>query len=168
MCEPGCGSEGFETFAEANEVFWQKKPFKASLAGGVAAEVSNIIGKKAKEFETGGTATFTEFVNEGSMQEGIYTLTYAGIGKYDQKKGRVKNASGNFAGFLNQPHYLAKDFCGNAGYWDCMTSTLMCDGRSVAYGKWSVKFQKSASKKFLSSGRLPKIPSWVKQKNLED
>lgn len=169
MCEPGCGSDGFEMFPEVNEIFWQKKPFKASLAGGVAAEVSNIIGKNAKQFETAGTATFTEFINEGTIQEGTYTFTYAGLGKYDQKNGRVKSASGNFAGFLNQPHYITKEFCGNAGFWECGTPlTLECEGKSVAYGKWSVKYQKSASKKFLSYGRLPKVPSWAKHMNQEN
>lgn len=164
VCKPGCGSDAFEQFAEVNEVFWQKKPFKASLAGGVATDVSNIIGKKAKQFEAAGTATFTEFINAGSTAEGTYTLTYAGLGKYDLKNGRVKSVSGNFAGFLNQPHYISASTCGNAGYWNCDLSPA-CSGTSVAYGKWSAKFQKSASKKYLKNGRLPKIPSWVRQMN---
>ncbi len=168
VCEPGCGSNAFEQFAELNEVFWQKKPFKASLAGGVATDVSNIIGKKAKQFEAAGTATFTEFINAGAVEEGTYTLTYAGLGKYDLKNSRVKSVSGNFAGFLDQPHYIAKgDVCGNAGYWDCESLSLVCTGTSVAYGKWCAKFQKSASKKYLKNGRLPKIPSWVRQMNAQ-
>lgn len=163
-CEKSCGSEAFETIAEVDEVFWQKKPFKASLAGGVATDVSNIIGKKAKQFEAAGTATFTEFINSGSTEEGTYTLTYAGLGKYDQKNDRVKSVSGNFAGFLDQPHYISASSCVNAGFWDC-DNNLICEGTSVAYGKWSAKFQKSASKKFARKGYLPKIPSWVKMMN---
>ncbi len=164
-CEPGCGSDYFEKFAEVNEIFWQTKPFKASLAGGVATDVSNIIGKKAKQFEAAGTATFTEFINAGTTEEGTYTLTYAGLGKYDLKKDLVKSVSGNFAGFLDQPHYITKTVCGNAGYWVCETLTLDCTGTSVAYGKWSAKYQSSASKKFYSKGTLPKVPSWVRKMN---
>ena len=164
VCEPGCGSNAFEQFAELNEVFWQKKPFKASLAGGVATDVSNIIGKKAKQFEAAGTATFSEFINAGATEEGTYTLTYAGLGKYDQKNDRVKSVSGNFAGFLDQPHYISAKDCLNAGFWDC-DNNLVCEGTSVAYGKWCAKFQKSASKKFARSGTLPKVPSWVKWMN---
>lgn len=163
-CEKACGSEAFETIAEVDEVFWQKKPFKASLAGGVATDVSNIIGKKAKQFEAAGTATFTEFINSGTTEEGTYTLTYAGLGKYDQKNDRVKSVAGNFAGYLDQPHYISAKECINAGYWDC-GSNLICEGTSVAYGKWSAKFQKSASKKFAKKGYLPKVPSWVRMMN---
>ena len=165
VCKPDCGSTAFEQFAEVNEIFWQKKPFKASLAGGVATDVSNIIGKKAKQFEAAGTATFTEFINAGSTEEGTYTLTYAGLGKYDLKNSRVKSVSGNFAGFLDQPHYISASVCGNAGYWDCATLQLVCTGTSVAYGKWCAKYQKSASKKYLKYGKLPKVPSWVRQMN---
>ena len=165
-CEKECGSDAFEQFAETDEVFWQKKPFKASLAGGVATDVSNIIGKKAKQFEAAGTATFTEFINAGTTEEGTYTLTYAGLGKYDQKNDRVKSVSGNFAGFLDQPHYISSKDCLNAGFWDC-DNNLVCEGTSVAYGKWSAKYQKSASKKFAKKGTLPKVPSWVKFMNRE-
>ena len=164
-CEPGCGSDYFEKFAEVNEIFWQTKPFKASLAGGVATDVSNIIGKKAKQFEAAGTATFTEFVNYGTTEEGTYTLAYAGLGSYDLKNNRVSSVSGNFAGYLDQPHYISTKECINAGYWDCVTLTLQCTGTSVAYGKWSAKYQSSASKKFYSKGTLPKVPSWVRQMN---
>lgn len=145
-------------------MFWQKKPFKASLAGGVSTDVSNIIGKKSKQFEAAGTTTFTEFIN-GSTEEGTYNLTYAGLGKYDLKNSRVKSVSGNFAGFLDQPHYISKELCGNAGFWTCDSLSLVCEGPSVAYGKWSCKLQKSASKKFAKSGKLPKIPAWAKQMN---
>ena len=152
-CKPICGSDTFEDFAEVNEIFWQKKPFKASLAGGVATDVSNIIGKKAKQFEAAGTATFTEFINGGAVKEGTYTLTYAGFGKYDQKNSRVKCVKGNFAGYLDQPHYISTKDCLNAGFWDC-DNNLVCEGTSVAYGKWCAKFQKSASNsgKYLLTG----------------
>ncbi len=160
-CEKDCGSDAFEQIACIDEIFWQKKPFKASLLGGPATDVSNIIGKKAKQFEAAGTATFTEYIQNGKTAEGTYTLTYAGLGKYDKKKNRVKSVSGNFAGFLDQPHFISNKSCVNAGKWDCAFALVCPGGTSVAYGKWSAKYQKSASKKFEKYGKLPKVPSWV-------
>ena len=157
VCTPGCGSEAFEQFAEVNEIFWQKKPFKAAMAGGVSAEISNIIGKSAKQFETAGVASFTE-----NVENTTYTLTYAGLGKYDQKNSRVKSVSGNFAGILSQPWYISNKDCVPAGYWDCATLSLVCPGgATVAYGKWCAKYNKSASKKYLKYGKLPKTASWA-------
>lgn len=158
-CEPGCGSDYFEKFAEVNEIFWQKKPFKAAIAGGVSTELSHIIGKKAKQFEAAGTAQFDTFVN-GTTAEGSYTLVYAGLGKYDAKNDRPKCVKGNFAGFLDQPVYVSKTICENAGYWDCETGALVC-GPSVAYGKWSAKFKKSTAKKYLNKGTRPKVAKWA-------
>ena len=107
VCSPGCGSEGFEMFSEVNEVFWCKKPVKASFAGGIATEICNIIGKKADKCEIAGTATFNEFC-QGNVPGGIYEFTYAGIGKYDKRNSRVKSASGNFAGVLKNPVVIKK------------------------------------------------------------
>ena len=167
VCSPGCGSEGFEMFSEVNEVFWCKKPVKASFAGGIATEVCNIIGKKADKCEVAGTANFTEFC-KGDVPGGIYEFTYAGIGKYDKKKSRVKSASGNFAGVLKNPVVIENCSGVPTGVWECGSLALLCDEKpSVVYGKWSVKYQKSASKKYFSKGQLPKCPSWVKAKNQE-
>ena len=165
-CEKPCGSSAFEEFAETDEIFWQKKPFKASLAGGVATDVANIIGKKATKFEAAGTAKFDNFINAGSTKEGSYTLTYAGIGAYSKKNDRVKNVKGNFAGFLSQPYYIGVTeegkACPPAGFWNCDLVTLVCPGgTSVAYGKWSATYKKNASKKFSAGKWTPKTPSWV-------
>ena len=168
ICSPGCGSEGFEMFSEVNEVFWCKKPVKASFAGGVATEICHIIGKKADKCEVGGTATFQEFC-KGDVPGGIYNFTYAGLGKYDKKNGRIKSASGNFAGSLQEPVVIENCSGIPTGFWECGSLALNCDpSSSVVYGKWSVKYQKSASKKFYKSGKTPKYPSWVRPKNQED
>ena len=161
-CKPICGSDTFEDFAEVNEIFWQKKPFKASLAGGVATDVSNIIGKKATKFEAAGTASFTE-----DVEKSTYTLTYAGFGAYSKKNSRVKNVKGKFAGWLSQPWYISKKDCVTAGFWKCDDLSLVCTGTSVAFGKWSATFKKNASKKYLKNGKLPNVPSWVKALNAE-
>lgn len=162
FCAPGCGSDSFEDFAEVNEIFWQKKPFKASIAGGVATDVSHIIGKKGTKFEAGGVAKFTE-----NVENSTYTLTYAGFGAYSKKNGRVKNIKGKFAGFLSQPWYISKSACVTAGYWNCDCASISCSGTSVAFGKWSAVFKKNAAKKYLNRGKLPSIPTWVKHLNAE-
>ena len=162
---PSCDGEnlGFETaFAEANEVFWATKPYKASFYGGVTTEIAHLIGKKKKQVEIGGNATFTD---ENSTN---YSLTYAGLGKYKLGKGYVKSASGSFAGFVDAPKYVKTKTCTmlDAGIWSCDTLSLICDYKpSVCYGKWSVKFKKSASQKFHKNGNLPKYPSWVAMLN---
>ncbi|MBQ3315689.1 MAG: hypothetical protein IJG70_07020 [Kiritimatiellae bacterium] len=178
VCKPGCGSDAFEQFAEQNEIFWQNKPFKASLSGGVATDISNIIGTKAKQFEAAGIAKFTAYADNvlGGNDQGAYTLTYAGLGKYDAKNSRVSSVAGNFAGVLDQPYYigsvtvgLLEIWCPPAGFWECNTGALLC-GPSVAFGKWNAKFQSSLSKKYLNvSGSwnggenaiLKKVPKWA-------
>lgn len=166
-CDPGCGSDDFEAaLAEVNEVFYQKKPVKTGLNGGVTIEVSNIIGKKAKQYEIAGVAQFDGTV-DGLYNDGSdafqYVLTFAGLGKYDKKNSRVSSASGNFAGTLEYPWYVSKTVCAEAKVWDCVTLTLVEDSvTSVAYGKWSVKFNKSTAKKLANNkAAAPKFPKWV-------
>ena len=166
-CSPSCGTEGFETFAEENEVFWQTKPYKASIAGGLSTEVCNIIGKTAKKCEVAGVGKFDTFVG-GSTYAASYTFMYAGLGKYSKKKGRISSASGNFAGYATAPVYVSNCSVLQAGVWECGTLALVCDApKSVVYGKWSVKFKKSPSKKFAKNGVLPKLPSWAVAMNRE-
>ncbi|MDO5312156.1 MAG: hypothetical protein Q4G55_01980 [bacterium] len=161
-CNPGCGSDAFETFAESLEVFYMTKPWKASMAGGVSTELSHIIGSNKKQYEAAGVAKFTE-----DAENVTYTLVYAGLGKYDLKNSRVSSVSGNFAGIASQAwaYNLKKDLCIKAGYWDCATRALVCDGPTVAFGKFSAKFKKSAAKKYATKGTAAKLPSWVKWLN---
>ncbi len=149
---------GFETqFAEVNEVFYMTKPYKASFYGGVTTEIAHIIGKSKKQAEVQGVASLTE-----NVENSTFTLTYAGLGKFDLNNMRLTSANGNFAGTLSQPWavLVKKGICIQAGYWRCDTLALECAGPSVAYGKWSVKYNKSASKKYLT-GSTVKMPSWV-------
>jgi len=165
-CEPGCGSDAFELFPENFEVFWQTKPHKAYLFGGVTTELSHIIGKNKKTYEAYGTAKFKSC--EGSTSDPThanYNLTYAGLGKYNLKHERVTSVSGNFAGTVSSSwaYNLKKDWCKPAGYWECGTHRLIgCGTPTVAYGKWSAKFNKSAAKKFLKDQNYRgKLPKWV-------
>ena len=159
-----CGTSVFSSFSETEEVFWCTKPSRASLAGGINTEICNIIDKKKKKCEVGGTATFDAVIdNSGTIA--TYTITYAGFGKYDVKNGRVTSASGNFAGFLSEPRCMSN--CSTAGIWDCSTLALICDVTpTVVFGKWSVKYKKSASKKYKNDDSMKlSIPSWVTYEN---
>ena len=169
-CDVTCGSDDFEVLAECQEVFWQTKPHKVSLSGGVTTEVSNIIGKKAKQYEIAGLATFIGYADEPGMADQLkYELVFAGLGKYDFKNSRVSSASGNFAGTLEYPWYVSKDRCVYAGIWDCATITLIGEETpvdSVAFGKWNVKYNKKAAKKLRNNkaGNIyaaASVPKWV-------
>lgn len=164
------GNLAFESaFNELNEVFWQTKPYKASFWGGVKMEFAHLIGKKKNKAEVLGTAIFTD-----DQAMSTYGLTFAGFGKVKSKV--IKKVSGNFAGYLSQP--VAKvgkqpksscepcaTTCDPAGFWGCVTLTIQCKGPSIAYGKWSAKYVKSASAKYFKDGSGIKTPKWVQWLN---
>lgn len=162
-CEPVCGD--FEA-AEATEIFWQTKPAKVMFTeGGVTFLEANVIGKKGKEYEAVGNANFAS--DDGTT---AYTLAFAGLGKYDAKKTRVSSIKGNFAGLAKAPQMKnGKDtLCTTAPtviskVWECCGCPTL-DADSVAYGKWSVKYNKSIAKKY-GNGKLDYnkvLPSWAR------
>lgn len=156
-CSPGCGTDSFAIPLEANEIFWSEKPGRFSIGKGVKIDICNIIGKKADKCEVGGT---TEFV----ANDATYIITFSGIGTYSKKDGLIKSASGNFSG------YAIPCVCAYAAYWDCETLLLNCvDFKyTVVYGKWSVKYDKKATKKYLKNGTTAKIPDWVEWVNRKE
>ncbi len=191
-CDVAC-STGKENSFEVNliecqEVFWQTKPEKASLAGGVTFEVANIIGKNAKQYEVQGLATFVGYLDEkyvsenGKMTKGgstdkiRYDLVFAGLGKYNKKEEYVSSASGNFAGQLRFPWYVKPGDCQYAGIWECDTVTLIGNEdpvASVAFGKWNVKFNKKAAKALKNNKanniyKAAKVPKWVVYTNKDE
>lgn len=162
-CTPECGD--FETM-QCDEIFWMTKPTKVMLDGGIEFEVANIIGKKAKEFETAGVGSFTSGVD-------TYALTFAGIGKYDLKKQHPTSVKGNFAGVRSAPRMIISggscvaDDVVMSAVWPCGDCTCVCPTEtpdSVVYGKWSMKFNSSRAKKY-AAGTLPAkkvFPNWAR------
>jgi len=178
-CDVNCSD--FEALAECQEVFWQTKPEKLSLAGGLTFEVANIIGKKGKQYEVMGLANFAGFVDEDAdtpQDQVKYELTFAGLGKYDKKKNRLSSASGNFAGTLQYPWLVTRDVCIYAGIWECSCNGLTFLGDetpvdSVAFGKWNVKFNKKAARKLENNEarniyHAAKVPNWVNYLNEDE
>ena len=165
------GNLAFESaFNEVNEVFWQTKPYKASFWGGVTIEFAKLIGKKKNQAEVLGTAIFTD---DQALQ--TYGLVFAGFGKVKSKV--IKKVSGNFAGYRTAPVSKVtkpksscepcQTSCTPAGYWGCVTLALQCnhDLETIAYGKWSAKYVKSASAKYFKDGSGIKTPKWVSNLN---
>lgn len=165
-CEPDCGD--FETM-QADEIFWMTKPDKVVLDGGIELEVANVIGKKAKEYEAAGLANFKEIVDNVEIAD--YQLFFAGLGKYNTKKYMPSSIKGNFAGIRTAPKYVKDN--GRCLSPDLLTATVWpCDDcscptetpDSVAYGKWTVKFNSSKAKKY-AAGTLDATklyPSWAR------
>ena len=165
-CLPCC--DGYTELADDGEVFWTTKPQKELFAitdakklftEGLVIDWGHVIGKKAKDFELKGQ--FTGSTNDSGEK---YDFTFAGLGKYDLKNTRFSSVSGNFAGEKVNPHYLkyveAFDGCPDADYWVCDASAYAGapTDPTVAYGSWSAKLNSAASKKFLKSGTLIKVP----------
>ena len=176
VCTPQyCADDalGFETqFAEENEVFYMTKPYAyMSLRGGVTTEIAHIIGKNKKQAEIYGKAKFEllpeDYSVTGPFPTSVWEIDYAGFGKYDLTNKRVTSVSGNFAGQVSAAWAwnVKKDICAFAGYWNCTTLLLECTGPTVAYGKWSVKYNKAGSKKYANGNETIKMPNWVKWLN---
>jgi hypothetical protein len=168
-CDAVCTD--FEALAEEQEIFYQVKPNKLPLSGGVAIEVANVIGKKAKNYEIAGVATFDGAVDGVLGADTFeYELVFAGFGKYDKKNGRPSSASGNFAGTLSTTWYVSKTRCAEAMVWDCTTLTYLIESNpSVAFGKWNFKFNKSMAKKLQNDkaanvyqASYKKLPKWAR------
>lgn len=161
-CLPCCG--GFTELADDGEVFWTTKPQKELFnvtntkylfTEGLVIDWGHVIGKKAKDFELKG-----QFTGTTSDSGEKYDFTFAGLGKYDLKNTRFSSVSGNFAGEKVSPHDLKTQGCPEADYWLCDGSDYAGapEDPTVAYGSWSAKLNSAASKKFLRSGTLVKVP----------
>ncbi|MCR5750920.1 MAG: hypothetical protein K6G91_03070 [Kiritimatiellae bacterium] len=156
-CNPTC-----DYFADlggfSDKAFWAEKPNKTIVVDDAFAfNVYNIFGKSLKDVEVEGTF-------EGSLpdlQGQTFAFEVAGFGTYDKKHERVSKVNGNFAGVMSTSFYVKNHVC-------CPTVVFMCDDLStavedvetVAFGSWSVNFNKKAAKKYLKNGTTPKTPSF--------
>ena len=150
------------------KAFWATAPYKADIADGlVTFDFVNVIGKKAADAEAAGK--FTGTINfSDSVAWSFGDLYFAGLGKY-AKKTISYSISGYFAGEPVASWYIKGNICVQSDIYDCATLALVCEQypNTVAYGKWSVKYDASATKKFMkyeNANGLPSIPnyaSWV-------
>ena len=150
-----------DTVAKGSVVAWDSKRKAQLNDAAIATDLIHVIGSKQTQAEWAFKLTGTATYNWGDAE---YDLQYAGFGKFS--KGFYKSFSGNFAGTVNAVTYvkgvkagMVQD-CTPAGYWDCEEFEFGTDEAAVAYGCWSAKYSKSASKKFAKNGYL-KVPSYV-------
>lgn len=158
-CNPQCGD--FENL-ECDETFWVSKPSRQLFGegSGLTFEVANVIGKKGDKFEVYGTAQFDE----------LYTLNFAGFGKYDRKNNRVSSIKGMFTGVAAAPVLTigkasactAADFA-TSKVWECCGCPT-AEADSVAFGKFSAKYAKSYAKKYAKHTlkETSVLPSWAR------
>ena len=163
-CNPTCLDVEEAAFVgnskNEGEAFWITKPTKGCFANapaGVSFKFGNVIGRSAGKYELVG-----EFKGLESFNGERYELIFAGQGAYNKDKGRVTSVSGNFAGVMVVPHYhvYVKELhgCPEATVWDCAGyDFLNIDDHkeTAAFGKWSMKYNATASKNFANGKGRP-------------
>ena len=143
QCIEGCGCLDL-TQAASTTYLWNTKTLKK--LDDMTFEQLNLIGSNV-----GTKAKTAEVVAR------IGDLVLAGFGKYDTKKLEFKSASGYFAGTVAAPvcttcTYSADDCtdtCEETASMAFAVCTLEATdvATTPAYGKWSIKYSKSAAKK---------------------
>ena len=143
QCVEGCGCLDLSQ-AQFTTYLWNTKTLKklGDMTFSQLDLVGSNVGAKAK------TAEVVAKIDE---------LVLAGFGKYDTKKLEFKSASGYFAGTVAAPvcttcTYNAGD-CTEACEETASKAFALCTleasdvATTPAYGKWSIKYSKSAAKK---------------------
>lgn len=157
-------------------VLWDSKRKGQIEEATITTSFLNVIGKKQSDAEWMFTLTGTvnNLDNEDdNLNQAITAATFAGFGKYSEKKGYYTSFSGNFAGSMAAPFDLAAAkkastsencACDPSKVWKCADLDELFDDvvDTVAYGTWTVKYNASASKKYLNKGvNGLKVPDYV-------
>lgn len=139
------GSCGCNKFEEVTSYIWNTKTLKkvGDFKFDSLARIGSTVSAKAKTVEV-----------LASIGDG---LTLAGFGKYDTKNDLLKSASGYFAGKVAAPECSTCTYnestCEDACESTASVAFQVCSDEASdttdtpAYGKWSVKYSKSAVKK---------------------
>lgn len=165
-CEPTCGS-----IATGSIILWDTKR-KVELEDAAFSDADNFIhvmGKNDTEaewlFGITGNSVY-EVLEDGTSRAQLWTLTCAGLGKYDTKNDRYASFSGNFAGTATAPYDLKTNktkydcACDPAICYECADLLTPLTADTVAYGTWSASYNASASKKLNTQGFLT-VPNWL-------
>lgn len=150
-------------------VAWDSKRKGEITSATLETEFINVMGKKQNEAEWLFNFTGTvENLGDAALSQEI-EAKFAGLGKYDVKKDRYASFSGSFAGKMGASYDLAKAKksntdegcdCTPSQVYACADLDALNDSETVAYGTWTVKYNSSASKKYLKDGSL-KVPGYV-------
>ena len=165
LCDISCATITDVFNAPQRQAFWTTKPYKADIPDSATAfDFLQVIGKKGRDAEASGKFTGTVTYSEDytwSLGDG---LTFAGLGKTVVKGGSwayFSSFSGNFAGHPVASWYIKGKVCEQTHVWEPCAMTVNCDDTpdTVAYGKWTLKYNASATKKAANTN--PKKPSYA-------
>lgn len=166
-CNCGCDLASTGTF-----VAWDSKRKGQIDNAQMDLGFINVMGKKQNEAEwyfnlTGNVLN----LGEDNFAQDI-NAAFAGLGKYDVKNERYSSFSGSFAGKMSASFDLSKAKktgddgqgceCEPSQIWECTDLDTLVDQDTVAYGTWTVKYNSSASKKYVKDGTL-KVPTYVQE-----
>lgn len=164
LCKPTtCESLAAGSADAQYKAFWATKPYKGDIPdGNVEFDFVQVIGKKPNKSEAAGKFTGTIAFAEAAQWSLGDGLNFAGLGKYNSKKGVYSKIAGNFAGEPAASWYIKGSDCRQSDVWDCATLQMKCgeNPSTVAFGKWNIKYSSSYTKK-LAKGKLPKTPSYA-------
>lgn len=155
-----------DLISTGSAVVWDSKRKAQLKDAAFTTTFINVIGTKQADAEWAWTFAGQAAYADSRTQD--YALTGAGLGKYSKKAGYYTSFSGNFAGTAGASYDLSKkatnsgatSCCDPSQVWQCADLATLADSDTVAYGTWSVKYNSSASKKYLKNGYL-KVPSYV-------
>lgn len=165
LCNITCGTILDVFNAPQKQAFWQTKPYKGDIADSATVfSLINVIGKKGKEAEAAGTFTGTVTYAENATWSLGDGLAFAGLGKTKVKSGTwayFPSFSGNFVGTPVASWYIKGKTCEQTHVWEPCTMTVDCENipNTVAFGKWTMKYDASATKK--AATKNPSTPSYA-------
>ena len=165
LCNITCATIVDVFNAPQKQAYWTTKPYKADIPDGKATfTIINVIGKKGKDAEAHGTFTGTvTYAADYTWALGD-GLVFAGLGKTKVKNNTwnyFSSFSGNFVGSPVASWYIKGAVCEQTHVWDPCTMTVDCQNtpNTVAFGKWTMKYDSSATKKADTTN--PKAPSYA-------
>ncbi len=163
LCDVACNAKIEAFAAPAYWAFWASKPYTADIPEGkLEFSVLNVIGKKGADAEAAGKFTGKVVYGPGFEWDLAEGLEYAGLGKYSAKNGTFTSFTGNFAGAPAGSWYIKGKVCEQTHVYDCTTMLVDCENvpNTVAFGKWTMKYDASASKAAYK-GKMPKTPKYA-------
>ena len=157
-CTCGCG-----VLSSGSVKAWDSKRKAPVNDAAFTTDFINVIGKKQNVGEWAWTFAGTAKYDESREQ--TYALTGAGYGSFS--KGLYRSFSGNFAGTADASYDLKTKqdtnnpcACDPSQVWACDALDDLTAADTVAFGTWTVKYDASASKKYLANGYL-NVPSYA-------
>ena len=151
-CEATC-----DTIKNGTAVLWDSKRKGQIVDAAFTWNLLQILkggSVSEAEWDLAGTATYDETRTQAIK------VTGAGFGTYSAKKGFYTAFSGYFAGTMGASFDMTKKTtCEPSQVVECTDLTALVDKDTIAYGNWSIKYNASASKKYVNG--VLTVPAYV-------